>query len=296
MVIPLLIGLVVGASILLEPLANLSIDKDDLRQFLQDKAKIERWEEKGLSVDFLRQLAASSTAGITVSSVQMAWVDLLLASFVLLPAATATSLPADRRFGVAELLHSTPMSAGSYLAGKVLGVVVTVVLFGLIPLGAFFGVLEWMFLDAFQVGVPADLVGFFVKFTLLDGLPILFWGLTIGILGGSVFRTRRAAVFPGLLAGIFSIFFWQLAFSATSLTFGQFGQVDIAAYYLIQNYHSVAMDAMAKLTGTAPFQILGEGAPVIGIGRVMMMYLVIFVTLLVLAVLARLWLKRKENF
>ncbi|MGD0612942.1 MAG: hypothetical protein ABSB41_15695 [Anaerolineales bacterium] len=221
-VIPLVIGLLIGAGILWDGTSNLGENKADLIQFLQDSARIEQWKEKGLTVDFYRQISAGETANELVSSNLMGWPILLLSTFLLLPAATATSLPADRAFGIAELLHSMPMSAASYLAGKVLGVAVTVVLVGLIPLGLFFGVLEWIFLDAFQLRVPADLVGFFIKFTLLDVLPILAWGLTIGILAGSVFHTRRAAVLPGLIAGILSIFFWQVAFSALSLPFGQF--------------------------------------------------------------------------
>jgi ABC-type Na+ efflux pump permease subunit len=289
-VIPLLIGLVFWAGILIGPLANLSIVKDDLSQILQNPTVIERWAEKGLTVDFFRQTYAGLMAEATVFSIPMAWPMLLLTSFLLLPTVTATSLPADRKFGVAELLHSTPISGGSYLAGKVLGVGVTVVLISLIPLGLFFGVLEWTFLNAFQVSVPADVVGFFVKFTLLDGLPILGWGLTIGILAGSTFRTRRAAVFPGFVAGILSIFFWLVAFSAPTM------QLDVATYFLLLNYHSVAMDNMAKLTGSIPPPLLGEGAPVIGIGRVIIMYLIIAFTLFSLAGLARLWLKWKENF
>jgi len=295
-VIPLLIGLVIGAGILWFGTANLGITRADFRQFLQDSAKIEQWKEKGLTVDFFRQTDAGSVAEDFVLSIPQIWPVLLLATFLLLPAATATSLPADHAFGVAELLHSLPLGAGTYLAGKVIGVALTVVLVGLIPLGLFFGVLEWIFLDAFQLSAPADLIAFFVKFTLLDGLPILVWGLMIGILVGSVFRTRRAAVILGLLDGILSIFFWLIAFSTPSLPFGQFGQMDAAAYYLIQNYHSMAMDALDKLTGTAPYPLLGANTPVIGIGRVMMMYLIIAVTLLILAVFARLWMKWKENF
>ena len=122
----------------------------------------------------------------TVFSITIAWFGMLFTSFLLLPAATATSLPADRKFGVAELLHSTPISGGSYLAGKILGVGVTVALIGLIPLGLFFIVLEWAFLDAFRVGIPMDVFVFFLKFALLDGLPILFWGSAIGILAGGI--------------------------------------------------------------------------------------------------------------
>jgi hypothetical protein len=165
-----------------------------------------------------------------------------------------------------------------------------VALIGLIPLGLFFGVLEWAFLDAFRVGVPVDVISFFVKFALMDGLPVLGWGLTIGILAGSVFRSRLAAVFPGLVAGILSIFFWLAALSVPSV------QLDAATYFLLQNYHSAALDIMDKATGSTPPPLFGAEAPIIGIGRVIMMYLVIAVTLFILAGLARLWLKWKENF
>lgn len=286
----ILIGLVFGAAILLNPLANLSMAKDDLNHILQNTTVIEKWTAKGYTVDIFRQQAVGMMAEATVFLVSPAWFTLLLTSFLLLPAATATSLPADRSFGVAELLHSTPISGGSYLAGKILGVGLTVALIGLIPLGLFFGVLEWAFLYTFRVGIPMDVVGFFLKFALLDGLPILGWGLTIGILAGSVFRSRAAAVFPGLVAGILSIFFWLAALSVPSV------QLDAAAYFLVQNYHSAALDIVDKAIGSTPPPLFGVDAPIIGIGRVIMMYLVIAVTLFILAGLARLWLKWKENF
>ena len=290
MVTTVLIGLIFGAAILINPLANLSYSKDELNNILQNTSVIEKWTAKGYSVDIFRQQAVGMMAETTVILVSPAWFTLLLTSFLLLPAATAASLPADRSFGVAELLHSTPISGGSYLAGKILGVGLMVALIGLIPLGLFFGVLEWAFLDAFRVGVPVDVISFFVKFALMDGLPVLGWGLTIGILAGSVFRSRLAAVFPGLVAGILSIFFWLAALSVPSV------QLDAATYFLLQNYHSAALDIMDKATGSTPPPLFGAEAPIIGIGRVIMMYLVIAVTLFILAGLARLWLKWKENF
>jgi len=286
----ILIGLVFGAAILLNPLANLSMAKDDLNQFLQNTTVIEKWTAKGYTMDIFRQQAVGMMAETTVFMVYPAWFTLLLTSFLLLPAATAASLPADRSFGVAELLHSTPISGGSYLAGKILGVGLTVALIGLLPLGLFFGVLEWAFLDAFQVWVPMDVVVFFLKFTILDALPILGWGLTIGILAGGVFRSRLAAVFPGLVAGFLSIFFWLAALSVPSM------QLDAAAYYLLQNYHSAALNLIDKATGSTPPPLFGAEAPIIGIGRVIVMYLIIAVTLFILAGLTRLWLKWKENF
>jgi hypothetical protein len=93
-----------------------------------------------------------------------------------------------------------------------------------------------------------------------------------------------------LLAGILSIFFWLVAFGAPAM------QLDVAAYYLLQNYHSVALDTLAKVTGFPSPPLFGEGAPVIGIGQVIIMYLIIAVTLFILSGLTRLWLKWKENF
>jgi hypothetical protein len=287
----LVIWLIFGAGILIGPLADLSPSKETLSQVMQNQTVVERWAEKGFSMDFFRQIYAGSMANMTVLSVpMMSWFELVITSFLLLPTATATSLPADRAFGVVELLHSMPINGGIYLAGKVLGVGVTVALVGLSPLGLIFVVLEWIFLAAFQVGVPAEVFGFFFKFFLLDWLPIVGWALTIGILAGSTFHSRRAAVFPGLVAGILSIFFWLAAFSAPAK------QIDVAAYYLLQNYHSVALDTLAKVTGFSTIPLLGEGAPVIGIERVIIMYLIIGVTLFSLAWLVRLWLKWKENF
>jgi hypothetical protein len=286
----LLIGLVLGAGILIGPLANLSTTKEDLRNVLQNPTVIQKWTEKGYTADIFRQTFAGSMASATVYSITLAWFGLLLTSFLLLPAATATSLPADRSFGVAELLHSLPINGVSYLAGKVLGTGITVVLIGLVPLGLFFALLEWAFLDTLQVGVPMDVIVFFLKFSILDALPILGWGLTIGILAGCAFRSRRAAVVPGFLAGILSIFFWLVAFKAPTM------QLDVAAYYLLQNYHSAALDLMAKATGIPPLSLLGAEAPVIGVGRVFVMYLIIAVTLFILAGLTRLWLSWKENF
>jgi hypothetical protein len=286
----ILIGLVFGAAILLNPLANLSMAKDDLNHILQNPTVIEKWTAKGYTMDIFRQQAVGMMADTTVFLISQPWFTLLFTSFLLLPAATATSLPADRKFGMAELLHSMPINGCSYLAGKILGVSVTVALIGLIPLGLFFGVLEWAFMDAFQVWVPMDVVVFFLKFSILDALPILGWGLTIGILAGSVFHSRQAAVIPGLLAGILSIFFWVVAFSAPAM------QLDVATYYLLQNYHSVALDTLAKVTGFPSPPLFAEGAPVIGIGRVILMYLIVVFSLIILSGLTRLWLKWKENF
>jgi ABC-type Na+ efflux pump permease subunit len=292
-VIPALIGLLVAAGILLNPLANLSISKNELNRLLQDPVGLENIIQSGWTVESFKQFVAQGMADVTVFSTMMAWPILLLTSLLLLPAATAVTLPSDRKFGVGELLRSMPLNAGSYLAGKILGVSFTVLLVSLIPLGLFFGVLEVIFLDTYQVGIPANAVQFFLKFALLDGLPILVWGLTIGILAGTPFRSRRSAVFPGLTAGVLSILLWLVVFKTPAIPFSQ---IDLALYYLLRNYHSVFYETVTKMTGDQIPGLLGANAPLVGFGKVLIMYLAVFVILFVLAGLARLWLLWKENF
>jgi hypothetical protein len=291
-VIPALIGMLFAAGVLLNPLGNLSISRDELNKILLDQAKLEK---KGWTENVIRQFSADGMADMIVEGAMEAWDILLLTSLLLLPAATASTLPADRKFGVEELLRSSPINAGSYLTGKVLGVGLTAALVSLVALGTFFGLLEGIFLDTFRVGLPVSVVLFFLKFALLDGLPILIWGLTVGILIGTPFRSRMTAVIPGLAIGILSIFFWLAAFKTPAISFNQ---LDLPLYYLLQNYHSAFEETIARLVGgqAPPNQILGANAPVVGFGQVVVMYLIILASLAGLFVLARLWLKWKENF
>jgi hypothetical protein len=289
----ILIGLIFGAGILMGPLANLPIARDEINQLLQDPVMVERLAQKGLTMEYYRQITAEGMANITVISIPMAWPILLITTFLLLPGAAATGLPADRKFGAAELLHSLPVRGDTYLAGKVLGFMLAAILSGAIPLGLFFVVLDGAFLQALQINIPIELVWFFIKFAALDWLPLVAWAVMIGILAGTPFHTRRAAVFPGLLAGILSIFFWLAVFKSPVLPYTQ---LDLNAYYLIQNYHSAALDALARAAGETPFPMLGADAPLLGIGRVLLMDSLLVVSLFVLAGLARLWLKWKENF
>ncbi|HVM72459.1 MAG TPA: hypothetical protein VMT91_11925 [Anaerolineales bacterium] len=288
-----LIGLAFGAAILLDPLANLPTSRDDMQRLLQDPVKVERLKAKGLTVDFFRQTYAASAAEITVLSVPMAWPILLISTFLLLPAAAASSLPADRKFGVAELLHSLPLHGGVYLAGKILGFCLTVGLVALIPLGLFFGVLAGAFWNALQTGIPADLVWFFVKFALLDAGPMFTGAVMVGILAGTPFRTRRAAIFPGLAAGLLGLYFWLAVLKAPPLAYTQ---LDLNAYYLIQNYHSITLERLARASGNAPYPLLGASAPRLGVGPMIGMNILLVLGLSSLAALSRLWLKWKEDF
>lgn len=289
----ILIGLIFGAGILLGPLVNLPLARDEMNQMLQNPATVAKLEQNGLTTQEYRQIAAEGMAQMAVIGIPMAWQILLITTFLFLPVAASTSIPADSKFGAAELLHSLPVSGEIYIAGKALGFGATVTLVALVPFGLFLAVFEGALRAYLQVDIPVEIVWFYVKFALLGWLPMVAWAIMIGLLAGTPFRTRRAAAFPGLAAGILSIFLWQAVFKAPTLPFSQ---LDLTSYYLIQNYHSTALDALYKASGVAPFPLLGEGAPLLGLGRVIGMDILLVVGLFILALLTRLWLYWKENF
>jgi hypothetical protein len=93
-----------------------------------------------------------------------------------------------------------------------------------------------------------------------------------------------------------SLFFWAAIFQAPPT---HFNITDVAAYYVFQNYHSIAEGTMAKMFGNKNppnFNLLGKGSAIIGFGQILVMYLIILASLAGLFAIARLWLRWKENF
>ena len=64
-IIPILVALLFAAGILLNPLDNLSIDRDDLNKALQEPARLEK---SGFTVQSAKQFWADGMADMTVSS------------------------------------------------------------------------------------------------------------------------------------------------------------------------------------------------------------------------------------
>ena len=244
----------------------------------------------GQWLGFYRDMVGDMFAAFSM----MAWV-LIYTALLLLPMATSGSIPADRKFGVSEILRSMPISGSTYLCGKILGMVVTVLMVGAFMLGLFFVVTDIVLFSRLQYGLYLYASWFLIKLALLDGLPMLVWGAAAGVLAGIFFRTRRAAIFPALLAGAASLVGWAYVFRAPAQ--GSFGmKTDLVDYYLVQNYHSPAITFMTKL-GAESLDMFGlAGAPRVGIGQLALMYLIIIAALAILSSLARLWLKWKENF
>jgi len=290
-VVTALVGLLIGAGILIGPLANLS---EWTANFALSPELIQRWTSFGFTIEQHAPFIRDALGDMFVASTMLAWLLVLLA-LVFLPIATAAGIPADRQFAVSELLRTTPISGFDYLAGKLLGMLATVLLVAGLTLGLFFAVTETILFSAFHFGLSAVAGLFFLKLSLLDGLPMLIFGTTIGVLVGVFFRTRRAVIFPGFLVGVSSLVGWVYAFRAPVQ--GSFiGMTDLAYYYLVQNYHSFALTLESRMGGGGVDYFGIAGAPVVGIGQLALMYLVVVTFLAVLFMLARLWLQWKENF
>jgi hypothetical protein len=286
-----IIGLLTSAGILVGPLASLSTWAANS---MITPEKIAKLASFGLTVTEWAKLLRDAMSDMFVASTMLAWFVIFLA-LLLLPIATSTSIPADRQFGVSELLRTTPITGYSYLAGKVLGILSSVLLIGMLMLALFFAVTQIILFSTLHYGLSSSASLFFIGLTLLDGLPILVWGTTVGVLVGVFFRTRRAAIFPGMLAGGASLVGWAFAFRAP--IHGIFGgMTDLAHYFLVQNYHSSAMALESRLGGQDVNMFNIAGAPSVGIGQLALMYLVVVAALALLVAIARLWLKWKENF
>jgi len=280
------IGLLVSTGILVMQLDNLRTSAASLNMTPDEQQK---WIANGFTLEEHPLFIKEFLGDMFVSGSILAWLVMLLGP-LLLPVASVIAIPADRAYGILELLRTTPITGASYLAGKVLGTLTAVLLTAAAMLAAFFGVINVILYTNLHFGLSWSASLYFIKFSLLDGIPLLAWGTVIGILVGVLFRSRLAAVFPGLVAGAASVYFWVAAFGQPTESLF----VDKVEYFLLQNYHSPATEMIARVYGQV-FNLFGLTGR-IGLGQVVWMYATILAALVTLAILARLWLHWKENF
>ncbi len=277
-----LIGLLAGAGILVPMFAAL---KDwSALSLLMTPEQAERWTSMGFTLEERLPFLQGTASDSVVFASQMAWILMLLA-FVVLPMAASATLPADRRFGVMDWLRSTPITGSTYLGGKILGVCAVVCLTAAGVLAVFFAVAEITLLAALHFGLTWTAAWFYLELAALDGLPLLMCGTIVGILAGAFIRTRRGAIFPGLLAGLAGLYAWITAFRAPAT---ELPIIDVVQYYLLQNYRSAAQDLMVKIFGEGILTV-AEDASRVGMGQILVMYLLVFIALSILAALARLF-------
>jgi ABC-type transport system involved in multi-copper enzyme maturation permease subunit len=294
-VVTAVIGLLLGTGILLSWRLNLQMADPNMEQYTPEQ--VQRYAENGITPEVYRGLALAEFADLTATDTVEAWLMLYLA-LLFLPIATAGTVSADRQFGVFELLRSMPMNGWTFLAGKVLGGIGIVLFIACFPFLVFLAVLEGIMLRFLGFGIPLELLALFIKLSILDGLPVLACGAALGVLAGVAFRSRRSAILPGLIAGILGIFSWLTVFRMPA---GLQNNLDLVAYHVFQNYRSQEDAALARIFGQElnpayQMSLVGNDAPLVGIARVIIMYVVVLAAGAGLFGLARLWLSRKENF
>jgi ABC-type transport system involved in multi-copper enzyme maturation permease subunit len=294
-VVTALIGLLLGAGILLNTGNNLWMADANLEQFTPEQ--VERLAEAGITAQVYRSLARDEYADFTAQDTTGAWFFIYL-GLLFLPVATAGAVPADRKFELAELLQSLPIDGTIYLAGKVLGTIGIVLFIACFPFLLLIGVLEGILFFVYGGGIPPALILFYLGLSFLDGLPVLIFAAAVGVLAGTGFRSRRAALLPGLVTGILAIAFWFSAFRSPEVPVDTY---DLAAYHVFQGYQNIWQASWDKIAGpgsTVPVDLtlMGAEAPVVGVGQVILMYGIALVVLVGAFFLARQWLKWKENF
>jgi ABC-type transport system involved in multi-copper enzyme maturation permease subunit len=286
-------GLVIGAALLLDPLNDVRSDDTSLDRFTPEQ--VESMRQMGITPAVWRSLLRDTSADIAAGSAVYSWSYVYL-GLILLPLAAAGAVPADRQFGTWELLRSAPLTAPTYLVGKILGLWAAAAFVMLFPLLLGLAALEAAMLIRYQVGIPVELLRLYLGLALLDGLPILFFAAAAGALAGVAFRSRRAAVLPGLVVGLTAFLSWPAAFAAP---FAELHHLDRAAYWAFQRYRSVAEAAWRQIKPDIPavdLSLLGAHAPRLGPSHLLGMYLVVVFVLAAGGALARLWLDRKDDF
>lgn len=198
-------------------------------------------------------------------SLVMVWMSFPSLALGVLPIVTAPAVPSDRQLGVSELLRSTPLTGGIYLAGKVLGTAAAVLLTGVIGLIAHL-VIHRIVVGAFDAGL-------YLELALWGGLPLLAWASAIGVLAACGAQTRKAAILIGVLVGLLCLLTQNTGFaSASDWVLSQHG---MQAYW---------PDISVAGNSGKPFW------------QAMWPLLLLLIELLVIGALARLWLWQKENF
>jgi hypothetical protein len=219
-----------------------------------------------------RRYAAEISAG----ALAMAWPAFQWLGLGVLPIVTAPAIPSDRQFGVDELLRSLPLTGTIYLAGKVLGTMTAVLLTGAATL-------------ALHLGLHLALIGpfdpsLYLELTVLSALPLLIWAPAVGVLAACGLRTRRAAIFVGVLVGMAGPLCWSLAFRPPADLGPYAGTASLLSRQPVSDF-------VLGRYGLLPAYVLPATN-----GEVVQVLVVAQLVLLVVAVAARLRLYWKENF
>jgi hypothetical protein len=266
-VVPMvLIGLVIDVSVVWMTIGGVNAFKWNMNyNFYSDPAKMQKLQAAGIHLPTLIDEADL----INTESLIGSWSYFYILTFLLLVSAVAPTIPADRQFGVMEILRSLPISGGRYLAGKILGVLAVAGTVAAVPLIAYF------FIPLILVGAVS--IKLLALLILMDGIPVLLGAVSLGVQSGVLFGKRTLAAAFGFVAGIIGLVGIILTSKANPYMGGDF--VTPAAAYI------------SRITDTS-----GMPLPQGSVHELGMYYGGALIFLVLLGILARSWLKWKENF
>jgi hypothetical protein len=168
-----------------------------------------------------------------------------------------------------ELLRSLPISGGKYLAGKILGVVAAAGTVAAVPL------IAYLFIPLILVGAVS--IKMLALLVMMDAIPVLLVAVCLGVLGGVPFGKRLAAAGFGFLAGILGLAAILLTSNDNPYIGGGFLTPPAALVLRITDFSSMPH-------------------PKVTVQDLIVFYGGVFFFLILLTILARSWLKWKENF
>ena len=135
----------------------------------------------------------------TVAIVYGTWGALYVVLAVLLPPVVAEAIPRDRQLGVRELLDSLPLTAGAYLAGKLLG--------AWLALAAALGAAMLVIGALWLVLVGRFSPGPYLHLWLVGALGLALINAALGVLLAGTQPNRRRAVLVGVAVSMVVLFF-----------------------------------------------------------------------------------------
>jgi hypothetical protein len=152
----------------------------------------------------------TASANITAELLLVTWLGAFLTVMVMLPLVVADTIPQDRHLGVHEVLDSLPLKPGTYLAGKVLGLWVSLMV-GLATAALLIAGAWRLAVGPFDLAVYAEL-------WLVGVLPTALIQAGLAALLAAGQPTNRRAMLAGGAWSLLCLFGIGLAF----VTYGTF--------------------------------------------------------------------------
>ncbi len=187
------------------------------------------------------------------------WAGIYITLLALLPVIVSDTIPKDKHFGVRNLLNSLPLSSGTYLLGKLVGMWVSA-LFGLFIAMLASLLVLWMVIGSFY---PREFLGPWLS----GAIPFVMMNCGLSVLLAAWAGSRRSAIAVGMVFAVFCIFLFGLEFVAIDAGKGpdfwfNFNPARPAMYWYFGSFHDLqgAAGLSVSITEGDYWQTIGFGS------------------------------------